>query len=370
MREYSQNLYRTHGKNTSLVERCTSIDDMVASLYWSVLFSWYRIMQGGRSGVKVLQVSLPEPQRSVSPHCQSLHTFPAMGDIKEQPDGERALDPASDSAAATQPFLLYLVQTLEQTDRDDVASLERSSRTTIACRRRDLNDKNSPLLRLPTELLVTIGYLVIGRCRDVFLSDEEDPTPCRPMQNWWTKYGTLMSIFSRLRHELDTMRSDRVTFSYYRLARSTNLVEKCRKISLDIACYRGISFRGPVLIEMGMYYYAGLSQAAAIAAFLECLLFGRLQKPHVVYVQSKWRGRDENGEGGDEGGPTLFPEWIYVGSARKLSLRFQSYTAYLPPVVEEGPISMDGAKALWKRVRKRREERKRELKDRELQDRI
>lgn len=267
MREYSQNLYRTHGKNTSLVERCTSIDDMVASLYWSVLFSWYRIMQGGRSGVKVLQVSLPEPQRSVSPHCQSLHTFPAMGDIKEQPDGERALDPASDSAAATQPFLLYLVQTLEQTDRDDVASLERSSRTTIACRRRDLNDKNSPLLRLPTELLVTIGYLVIGRCRDVFLSDEEDPTPCRPMQNWWTKYGTLMSIFSRLRHELDTMRSDRVTFSYYRLARSTNLVEKCRKISLDIACYRGISFRGPVLIEMGMYYYAGLSQAAAIAAF-------------------------------------------------------------------------------------------------------
>jgi hypothetical protein len=195
-----------------------------------------------------------------------------MGDTKEQSDGERALssivpDPASDSAAATQPFLLYLVQTLEQTDRDDVASLERSSRTTIACRRRDLNDKNSPLLRLPTELLVTIGYLVIGRCRDVFLSDEEDPTPCRPMQNWWTKYGTLMSISSRLRHELDTMRSDRVTFSYYRLARSTDLVEKCRKISLDIACYRGISFRGPVLIEMGLYYYAGLSQAAAIAAF-------------------------------------------------------------------------------------------------------
>jgi hypothetical protein len=38
--------------------------------------------------------------------------------------------------------------------------------------------------------------------------------------------------------------------------------------------------------------------------------------------------------------------------------------------VEEGPISMDGAKALWKRVRKRGEKRKRELKDQELQERI
>jgi hypothetical protein len=298
-----------------------------------------------------------------------------MGDTKEQSDGERALspivpDPASDSAATTQPILSSLVQTLEQTDRDDVASLERSIRSTIACRRRDLNDKNSPLLRLPTELLATVGYLVIGRCRDVCLSDEEDPTPCCPMQNWWTKYGTLMSISSRLRHELDTMRSDRVTFSYYRLARSTDLVEKCRKIPLDIACYRGISFRGSVLIEMGLYYYAGLSQAAAIAAFLECLLFGRLQQHPVVYVQSKWRGGDKHDEGGDEGGPKLFPEWIYVGSARELSLRFRSYTGYLPTVLEEGPIGMDGAKALWKRVRKRRKERKRELKDRELQDRI
>lgn len=102
----------------------------------------------------------------------------------------------------------------------------------------------------------------------------------------------------------------------------------------------------------------------------ECLLSGRLQQPPVVYVQSKWRGKDENDEGGDEGGSTLFPKWIYVGSARELSLRFQSYTGYLPTVVEEGSISMDGAKALWKRVGKRRKERKRKLKDRELQDRI
>jgi hypothetical protein len=284
-----------------------------------------------------------------------------MGNAKEQSDDERALspiipNPASDSAAAIQPFLLSLVQTLEQTDRDDVASLERSIRTTIACRRRDLNDKISPLLRLPTELLVTIGYLVIGGCRDRCLLGEEDPTPCWPMYNWWTKYGTLMSISSRLRHKLDTMRSDRVTFSYYRLAKSTNLAEKCREISLHIAYYRGISFRGPVLIEMYMHYYVDLAQAAAIAASLECLLFGRLQLPPAVYVQSRWRGRDENGEGGDEGGPTLFPEWVYVGSACELSLRFRRVVGYLPIVVEEGPISMDGANALWERVRKRRVE--------------
>lgn len=90
-----------------------------------------------------------------------------MRDTTEPSGGVRALppvipDPASDSATANQPFLLSLAQTLEQNDSDGVASLEKSIKLAIATHRRALNEKDSPLLRLPTELIAMIGYLVTG----------------------------------------------------------------------------------------------------------------------------------------------------------------------------------------------------------------
>lgn len=271
-----------------------------------------------------------------------------MEGTKQPSDDERTLSPiisnlASDSSAATQPLLSSLIQTLEQTDLDGVASLERSIRTIIACRRRALNDKNSPLLRLPTELLVTIGYLVVNKGGEVFPPDKK----------WWTAFGALLSVSTRLRQGLDTMRSDQVRFNYT-LTRSTNLVEKCREIALDLAYYRGGSHRGPMLIRMGMYYSAGLSAAAALAAFVECSVFGQLQQPPVVYIESIYRGSYEKGEGGDGKGPTMFPAHIWVGHARELSLRVWKCISYGPDVVKEGPISMRRAKEVWKRVEEAR----------------
>jgi hypothetical protein len=278
----------------------------------------------------------------------------AMGNT-EEPSDKRIISPiisipASDSAATNQPLLSSLIQTLEQTDSEGVASLERSIRTTIARRRRAFNDKNSPLLRLPIELLVMIAYLAIGTERPIaYLPDEEGALLCWPMPNWWTEFGTLMGISSRLRETLDTMRSGRATFGYT-LSRSTNLVEKCRTIPLDLAYYRGVSHRGPALIKMSMNYYVGYSAAAALAAFLECLIFGRLQQPPVVYVESRYLGPDENGEGGDGKAAIMFPAYIWVGHARKLSLRVWEVIGYQPIVIAEGPISVRKAKAVWKRV--------------------
>jgi hypothetical protein len=288
----------------------------------------------------------------VSVHRQSLFTS-AMGNT-EEPSDKRIISPiisipASDSAAANQPLLLPLIQTLEQTDLDGVARLERSIRTIIACRRRVLNDTNSPLLRLLTELLVMIGYLVIGGSPSVHPPDKKGSTLCWPLPNWWTAFGALMSISSRLREALDTMRSSRATFGYT-LSRSTNLVEKCRTIPLDLAYYRGVSHRGPALINMSMNYYVGYSAAAALAAFLECLIFGRLQQPPVVYVESRYLGPDENGEGGDGKAAIMFPAYIWVGHARKLSLRVWEVIGYQPIFIAEGPISVRKAKAVWKRV--------------------
>jgi hypothetical protein len=84
-------------------------------------------------------------------HHQSLLTSSTTKDTKRPSDGERTIsseitDPTSDSAAARQSSLLHLVQTL---DRDGLVNLEKSIVIAIAGRRHVLNDKISPLPRLP-----------------------------------------------------------------------------------------------------------------------------------------------------------------------------------------------------------------------------
>jgi hypothetical protein len=126
-------------------------------------------MQGGGSGVGVCKtpwVSLLELQYSVPLHLQSLSTSSAMEDIQE-PSGnghahfQTIPDLDSNPVAAIQALFLPPIQALNQNDRGDVTSLVKSIITTIARHRRALNDTNSPLLRLPTELLVEIGYQVM-----------------------------------------------------------------------------------------------------------------------------------------------------------------------------------------------------------------
>jgi hypothetical protein len=86
-----------------------------------------------------------------------------MEDTQELSVGEQNLlpiipEPASDPAAARQSLLLHLFQTLDLTDRDGVTSLEKSIEIAVARRRRALNDKISPLLKLPAELIVAISW--------------------------------------------------------------------------------------------------------------------------------------------------------------------------------------------------------------------
>jgi len=201
----------------------------------------------------------------------------------------------------------------------------------IATRRRALNDKNSPLLKLPAELIAVIGYLVMGDRGAVWL-------PCS-ISNWRTPIAAFMDTSSRLRRELDTLRSEPVTF-HYTPDESTPLVGRCREISLGISGYCGISHRGPLIIAVSPSYYESFSAAAAIAGFMECLVFGRLRQPPVVYARREvsW-------------GAVAYADYVYVSYARELNLRVFKYTGYLPLVVEERPINTDEARAIWERAK-------------------
>lgn len=176
-------------------------------------------MQGGGRGVGVYEVpwvSLPAPQYSVPLHLQSLPTSSAMLDIQEPSGSERAYlqiipDPDSNPAAAIQALVLPLIPTLNQSDRDGVTSLVKSIVTTISRRRRALNDTNSPLLRLPTELLVEIGYQVMR------MKPARSPPvmPGRRMRsNWRTAIGDYMNTSSRLRQEVNLVPPTGVTLRY------------------------------------------------------------------------------------------------------------------------------------------------------------
>lgn len=106
-----------------------------------------------------------------------------MEDNQEPSEDEHTLspivpDPASSSTAARHLVLLSLIQVLDQSDLDDIVGLERSIKPIIAGRLRVLNDKHSLLLRLPTELVVTIGYLVMSERQCVSMPGSQDPPCC------------------------------------------------------------------------------------------------------------------------------------------------------------------------------------------------
>jgi len=229
---------------------------------------------------------------------------------------------------------------LDHNDFDGIASLENSIKIAIADRRRVLNDKNSPLLRLPTELIVAIGYLVMGERRAI------DPPTIPGMHfgprdpRWRTWIGAFVSTFSQLRRKLDILRHDPVSFHYQRL-RLDDFWSKCRSLLIDVVHYRGISHRGHVVIYMSSSRFASFSAAAAIAGFVECQVFWRLQQPPVVYIGTAFRRQRVY-----DIAENLQTE-VWISYARELGMRI---TKFRPDISwAEEPIGLDDAREIWKK---------------------
>ena len=90
-----------------------------------------------------------------------------------------------------------------------------------------------------------------------------------------------------------------------------------------------------------MEWFASISTAAALAGFVECLVFGRLEQPHVVYTQSKHTQHK---------GGCVFPAIICIGYARELNKRVWEVVKYRPTEVYEGLISTEETDSHWQRL--------------------
>jgi hypothetical protein len=240
-----------------------------------------------------------------------------MGDSKQSFDGEHDLptitaDLTPDSVTIRQSFSLHLFQTLNLSDGEGAASLEKSIKIAIARRRRALNDKNSPLLRLPAELIVAIGHLVMTGPQTVCIPDRRHLRPLR--QGWKAMIGNFMHASSRLRQDLDmVLNSTRVSLVYQPI-KPSQFVKECGRIKLDLTHYRGFSTKRPRAVYMSLSRYVSGSTAAAFAAFVECEVLGGLQTPPVVYAQAKYKRKRVK-----KATPSF--RNVDIGYARELSMR-------------------------------------------------
>jgi hypothetical protein len=274
---------------------------------------------------------------------KSLLTNSAMEDTKEPSNAEHTLspiitEPTSDSAAARQSSLLHLVQTL---DRDGLADLEKSIRIEIAGRRRVLNDKISPLLRLPAELIVAIGCHVKRVNR---MEGYPSPLPGLrpPRANFRTAIWYFENTCSRLRQVLKMVTPTTVILCYQPVERA-HVAEQCKKIRRDLKYYDTLQSR-----PLSIYMYhprsrrVSGSRAAAFAASVERAVFGSLQNPPVVYTQTGY-DRDKRGNQG-----TDFFMDVYISHAGELNMRRMK--RYPSTRYKEREISADEAKTIWKEL--------------------
>jgi hypothetical protein len=293
----------------------------------------------GKSRVGGLLGLLQRP-RSCLVHHKSLLTPSAMADTNGPSDGERSLSlripsPASGSAAARQSLLLHLFQALNLNDRDGVASLGKSIEIAIASRRRALNDKNSPLLRLPTELIVAIGHLVMKGYQSVrLLPNLRNLRPMRPA--WQSRIGNFMHTSSRLREEFEmVLNSNRVILCYQPM-KPSHFVLECKTIRRDFVHYRGFSTKRPVVVYMSLSHHVSGSTAASFAAFVECAVFGGLQTPPVVYAQALYQRKQTRKAD------------IYIGWARERSMRRME--SHLNRIWKNQRVRSGEARHFWKEL--------------------
>ena len=210
-----------------------------------------------------------------------------------------------------------------------------SIKIAVANRRRALNDKNSPLLRLPTELIVTIGHLVMNGYQSVrLLPNLRNLRPMRPA--WQSRIGNFMHTSSRLREEFEmALNSNRVILCYQPM-KPSHFVLKCKKIRRDLIHYRGFSTKRPVVVYMSLSHHVSGSTAASFAAFVECAVFGGLQTPPVVYAQALYQRKQTRKAD------------IYFGWARERSLRRME--SHLNRIWKNQRVRSGEARHIWKEL--------------------
>lgn len=159
-------------------------------------------------------------------------------------------------------------------------------------RRRAIND-NAPLVKLPTEILLEIGRLLLGDSYTYnFILPEKGPDV--PIRATFKRVLPFLQTCNRLRAKLHLVRYERLLIqclagphephSFYQINDLRVLAWRLRN------CASSDIHRGPiaVLLDLGFrnYFNFSPSTAAALAGYVECLSYGRLQNPPVVYIKT------------------------------------------------------------------------------------
>lgn len=176
----------------------------------------------------------------------------------------------SDTAQLT----FFLDDLLNRSSREDITNLEGQVRSMFAYQNRSVNDQYSPFLKLPPELKLWIGKLVLGtNDYDRFKSNGK---------KWFKRILPLLQTCARLRLDLHPLRYEPAILYYSYLPLCRRDLQRLR--DMLASWHKDGPHRGPVTIHLSYLEDDCLSTAAAFAGGLEYMLFGRLSDPPAIYV--------------------------------------------------------------------------------------
>lgn len=186
---------------------------------------------------------------------------------------------------------------LTKYDREETANLQRRSATAISRHVQALNRQTSPLLKLPTELILEIGNLVLGvrgnelQREEIGKIDHWCVALGEPVwgKRWFAQVLPFLQTCIQLRNQLHDLRFEsaplKVDFSLYRGKEGITGLWRC--------CVNELAKwpeDGPHKGTKTLHVYApfdvsfkDLNRAAASAGGLECMIYGQLRNPPVLY---------------------------------------------------------------------------------------
>ncbi|KAM0713825.1 hypothetical protein Q7P37_010787 [Cladosporium fusiforme] len=274
---------------------------------------------------------LSHPKFNQANYQQRLKVGMATGDT---PDPAA---PATPSAEA--PVMRSVEKLLLGYNREEILGLQGRLANTCMRRCSVLNQQASPLLKLPPELLLEIGLLVLGiRGSDVDNLDLMQFERCLEDwdKDWFERALPLLQTCKQLRSQLQPLCFESMpcnipedTFCDYPRERGVLL-------GVRDSCLEQLT-RGARKAH----------HTRALAGGLECMIFGKLMHPPVMYVQCKaldptWDGKVKEVQSRGREWPICYVE---VSHGRAKNMRGHTHPFVL------GTLSTGEATAIWEMSR-------------------
>lgn len=241
-------------------------------------------------------------------------------------------------------------------NREEILGLQGRLANTCMRRCSVLNHQASPLLKLPPELLLEIGMLVLRiPGSDIDDGDLMQFKECPEDwdKDWFWRALPLLHTCKQLRSQLqplyfESMPCNIPEYTLFGGPRGRGFLLGVRDYCLEqlARCAEGSPHKGPVTLHLRIHPQ-DLGLAAALAGGLECMIFGKLMHPPVIYVQCKaldltWDGKDIEVH---SWGYEMPIRYVEVSHGREKNMRGTTYPFIL------GTLSTGEGMAIWEMSR-------------------